>query len=99
MLGRGWGPSKRRGSRTPEGGASVANLLPRIMEGYNGLLMHTPRPPDPLMFTHLSGYMRRATPMPGQYDRKAARAVSSRRPKIRILFLGEKRDEEITGVT
>lgn len=35
----------------------------------------------------MRGYMRRATSMPGQYDRKAASAVSSNSPKIRILFL------------
>lgn len=36
----------------------------------------------------MSGYILRATSMPGQYDKKAASAVSSNRPKIRILFLG-----------
>lgn len=43
----------------------------------------------------MSGYMRNATPIPGQYERKAAKAVSSRRPKIRILFLGEEMENEV----
>lgn len=47
--------------------------------------------------THLRGYIRRATPIPGQYDRKAARAVSSRSPKIRILFLGESKRRRLRG--
>lgn len=45
--------------------------------------------------THLRGYMRRATSMPGQYDRKAARAVSSNSPKIRILFLEAQAELEL----
>lgn len=32
--------------------------------------------------TYLSGYMRRPLSMPGQYDRKAASAVSNTRPKF-----------------
>lgn len=32
--------------------------------------------------THLRGYMRRPLSMPGQYDRKAASAVSKTRPKF-----------------
>ena len=43
------------------------------------------------VFTHLRGYILRATSMPGQYDRKAARAVSSNRPKMRIRFLRRQR--------
>lgn len=52
--------------------------------------------------THLRGYILRATSMPGQYDRKAARAVSSNRPKMRIRFLwrvNTVRKVELTSVT
>lgn len=38
--------------------------------------------------TYFRGYILRATSIPGQYERKAARAVSSKRPNIKILFLG-----------
>lgn len=40
--------------------------------------------------THFRGNILRATSMPGQYDRKAANAVSSNRPKMRMRFLQEK---------
>lgn len=39
--------------------------------------------------THFRGNILRATSMPGQYDRKAASAVSSNRPKMRMRFLQE----------
>lgn len=39
--------------------------------------------------THFRGNILRATSMPGQYDRKAANAVSSNRPKMRMRFLQE----------
>lgn len=48
-------------------------------------------------FTYLSGYILSATSMPGQYDRKAARAVSSNRPKMRILFLRMAETNNVSG--
>lgn len=50
-------------------------------------------------FTHLRGNILRATSMPGQYDRKAASAVSSNRPKMRIRFLRKQRRAKVRTTT
>ena len=45
---------------------------------------------------HSRGYMRNIASVPGQYERKAARHVSSKRPAIKILFFIPKQIQ-VTG--